>query len=60
MIHTLLVLLILLAIIGLILWGVQAIPGIPQPVKVIVYVIVGVIILLWLLGQVDGGSFNLR
>lgn len=59
MIHLLLVAFIVLAIIGLILWGINQIPGVPPIVKVIVYVIVGVILLLWLLQFVGGSDFNL-
>lgn len=59
MIETLLVALILLAIVGLILWGIQQIPGIPPPVKIVIYVVVGVILLLMLLQYVQGGHVNL-
>jgi hypothetical protein len=55
MITLLLTALIVLAIVGLILWGIQQIPGIPPIVKVIVYVIVGVVLLLWLLSYIQGG-----
>lgn len=41
MIGTLLTLLIILAIVGLILWGLGQVPGIPAIVKTIIYVIVG-------------------
>lgn len=58
MITLLLVGLIVLAIVGLILWGIQQIPGIPPIVKVIVYVIVGVILLVWLLNYVQGGHLS--
>jgi uncharacterized membrane protein YqjE len=54
MISLLLTALIVLAIVGLILWAIQQIPGIPPIVKTIVYVIVGVILLLWLLNYVQG------
>jgi len=54
-ITTLLVLFILLCIIGLILWGINQIPGIPNMVKVVIYVIIGVLLLLWLLQYVQGG-----
>lgn len=54
MITTLLYLLICLAIVGLILYGIQSVPGIPPVVKTIIYVIVGVLILLWLLNVVSG------
>jgi hypothetical protein len=55
MITTLLVVFIALCIVGLILWGIQQIPGVPPIVKVVVYVIVGVLVLLWLLQYVQGG-----
>lgn len=58
MVTLLLVGLIVLAIVGLILWGIQQIPGIPPIVKVIVYVIVGVILLLWLLSYVQSGHLS--
>jgi uncharacterized membrane protein len=54
MIATLLYLLIALAIIGLILWGIQQIPGIPPIVKTIIYIVVGIVILLYLLQMVGG------
>jgi hypothetical protein len=60
MVHTLLVFLILIAIIGLILWGVGQIPGIPPIVKTIAYVVVGVILLLYLLELVSGGQLSLK
>jgi hypothetical protein len=60
MITMLLVAFIVLCIVGLILYGVNQIPGIPPIVKVVVYVIVGVVLLLWLLSYVQGGSFPLR
>jgi hypothetical protein len=57
----LLVAFIVLCIVGLILWGVNQIPGIPQIIKVVIYVIVGVVLLLWLLQFVQGGhSFNIH
>lgn len=58
MISTLLVLFIVLCIVGLILWGVGQIPGIPQIVKVVIYIVVGVVLLLWLLQYVQGGNFG--
>lgn len=58
MITTLLTLFIVLCIIGLIVWGINQIPGIPQIVKVVIYVVVGVILLLWLLQAV--GSHTVR
>jgi len=60
MITTLLVAFIVLCIIGLILWGIQQIPGIPQIVKVVIWVVVGVILLLWLLSYVQGHPVSLR
>ena len=56
MISTLLVVFIALCIVGLIFWGIQQIPGVPPIVKVVAYVIVGVILLLWLLEHVQGGN----
>lgn len=56
MITTLLYVFIVLCIVGLIIWGIQQIPGIPNILKVVVYVIVGVLILLWLLNYVGGGT----
>jgi hypothetical protein len=55
-IHTLLVLFIVLCIIGLIIWGIGQIPGIPPVVKTVIYVVIGVVILLWLLNMVGGGT----
>lgn len=56
MIHELLYIFIVLCIVGLILWGINQIPGIPQIVKVVLYVIIGVIMLLWCLQYVGGGA----
>ena len=60
MITMLIYALIVLAIVGLILWGVGQIPGIPPIVKTIIYVIVGVILLLWLLQYVSGHGLVLH
>jgi Flp pilus assembly protein TadB len=60
MIGLLLTAFIVLCIVGVILWGVNQIPGIPQVVKVVVYVIVAVVLLLWLLTFVQGGHPGLR
>ena len=60
MISTLLVFFIVLCIIGLVLWGINQIPGIPQIVKVVVYVIIGVICLLWLLQYVQGSHISIH
>jgi hypothetical protein len=49
---------VVLAIIGLILWGIGQVPGIPTIVKTIIYVIVGVMLLLWLLSLVQGGGLH--
>jgi hypothetical protein len=59
MITSLLVVFIALCIVGLIVWGIQQIPGVPPIVKVVVYVVVGVFLLLWLLNYVQGGHVNL-
>jgi hypothetical protein len=55
-IHTLLTLFIVLCIVGLIIWGISQIPGIPPIIKTVIYVIVGVGLLLALLNAVGGGS----
>lgn len=59
MITTLLILFIVLCIVGLVLWGINQIPGIPQIVKVVIYVVVGVLLLLWLLQAVQSGNVSL-
>lgn len=55
MITLLLIAFIFLCIIGLILWGIGQVPGIPPVVKVVIYVVVGVLLLLWLLNYVQTG-----
>lgn len=60
MITMLLVVFIVLCIVGLILWGVNQIPGIPQIIKVVIYVVVGVVILLWLLNYVQAGHVSIH
>jgi len=59
MIMLLLTALIILAIVGLILWGISQVPGIPPVVKTVAYVIVGVILLLWLLHAVQSNQLHL-
>jgi hypothetical protein len=59
MIGTLLSVFIVLCIVGVILWGIAQIPGIPQIVKVVVYVLIAVILLLWVLQEVQGGHLGL-
>ena len=60
MIHTLLVLFIVLCVIGLILWGIAQIPGLPPIIKTVIYVVVGVVVLLWLLQSLGGAGISLR
>ena len=60
MITTLLTAFIILCIVGLILWGINQIPGIPAIIKTVIYVIVGVVLLLWLLQYVGGSHISLR
>ena len=60
MIHTLLYLFILLCIVGLILWGIGQVPGIPPIVKTVIYVVIGVVMLLWCLQYVGGAGLSLR
>jgi hypothetical protein len=56
MISILLTIFIVLCLVGLILWGVKQIPGLPPMVVTVLIVIVGVILLLWLLSMVGGGA----
>jgi hypothetical protein len=56
--NMLLAVFIILCIVGLILWGIQQIPGLPPIVKVVVYVVVGVVLLLYLLSYVQGGNMH--
>ena len=58
MITLLLTAFIVLCIVGLLLWGISQIPNIPPILKVVIYVIVGVILLLWLLNFVQGGAIH--
>lgn len=60
MIGTLIYVFIFLCIVGLILYGINQIPGIPQIVKTVIYVIVGVVLLLWCLNYVGGIGPPLR
>jgi preprotein translocase subunit SecE len=56
MISMLLTVFIVLCIVGLILWGIAQIPGIPQIVKTVIYVVIGVVLLLACLNYVGGGG----
>ncbi len=58
MIYSLLYVFIALCIVGLILWGINQIPGIPQIVKTVIYVVIGVVLLLWILQYVGGGHIS--
>lgn len=60
MISTLLYVFIVLCIVGLIVWGIGQIPGIPPVIKTVVYVVVGVILLLWVLQFVGGPNLALH
>jgi hypothetical protein len=60
MILTLLTAFIVLCVVGLILWGVNQIPGIPQIIKTVIFVIVGIVLLLWLLEWVQGSHLALH
>lgn len=61
MISTLLAAFIVLCIVGLILWGIGQIPGIPPIIKTVIYVVIGVVLLLWLLQYVQSShSLALR
>lgn len=63
MIYSLLYIFIVLCIVGLICWGIAQVPGIPPIVKTVIYVIVGVILLLWCLnylGAPGGHGISIR
>jgi hypothetical protein len=60
MIVLMLTALIVLAMIGLVLWGIGQIPGIPRIVVTIIYIVAGVMLLLLLLQYVQSGNFNLH
>lgn len=60
MIMLLITLFIVLCIIGLILWGINQVPGIPPIVRTIVYVVIGVMLLLWLLNWVHSGGLGIK
>ena len=55
MISTLLYVFIILCIVGVIMWGISKIPGIPEIVKTVAYVVIAVILLLWCLRFVNSG-----
>jgi hypothetical protein len=60
MIGTLLQVFIVLCILALIIWGVRQTPGIPPIIIItVVYVIVGVLVLLWLLSLAGGAGLHL-
>lgn len=60
MITFLISMVIILAIIGLLLWLVMQIPGIPPIVKTVIYVVAGILILLWLLNWVQSGHLPMH
>lgn len=60
MISTLLTLFILLCIVGVILWGIGQIPGIPQIVKTVIYVMVAIVLLLYCLHFVGAGGVRFQ
>jgi hypothetical protein len=60
MVHALLLIFIVLCIVGLILWGITQIPGLPPVVKTVVYVVVGVLLLLWVYQGLSGGGLGLN
>lgn len=57
--HGLLSLFIVLAILSLIVWGIIQLP-IPAPVKTVIWVVLGVLLLVWLLQQVGGSGLAFR
>ena len=57
MMHFLITIFFALAIIGVLLWGINKI-GAPPVVVTVVTVVVAVVLLLWLWNQFDAGAFN--
>ena len=53
-VSTLVTLFVVLCIVGVLLWGINQIPGIPDIVKVVVYVFVAIGCLLWILNAFGG------
>jgi len=58
MITTLLYIFLLLAAVGVVLWGIQQIPGIPSIVKIIVIVLVCLIVIAFAANYVTGHGFS--
>ena len=58
MIHALIALVIILCIVGVLLWIVQQIPGIPPIVKTVVIGVAAILILLWILNSLGGFGFG--
>jgi Flp pilus assembly protein TadB len=59
MIHVLLLAFIILCVVGVILWGINQIPGIPPIIKTVIYVVVAVMLLIWLYNMADSGSLGM-
>ncbi len=57
MIHFLITLFFALAIIGVLLWGMNKV-GAPPVLVTVVTVVVAVVLLLWLWAQFNAGAFN--
>lgn len=54
-IHLLLVVLVVLAVVALLLWGIGQLT-LPPNVKIVIQVVVGVLLLLWILDMINGGG----
>lgn len=59
MLSTLITMFILLAIFALVWWGVGRL-GIPEPIKTVILVILGLVALVWLYQTFAGGSLSLK
>lgn len=60
MVSSLLVALILIAIVALVIWGINAILPVPPQVKTVIYVVGGVVMLLILLQVFTGNPVTLK
>lgn len=61
MIGLLIQIFVILLVVGLFLWGIAQIPGIPAPIIMVARVIAVIIVCLWLLqasGLIDAGSMT--
>lgn len=59
MLSLLITLLIVLVIVGIVVWVIRQIP-LPEPVRIVAYALIAIVLLLWLVSLLHGGSLGLR